>query len=222
MVTVRKPRGARVISNWATDPVALSRLEEVVLLTQRTDLIKQLLLIPDADEKQLKIQIKVILQKHQIDYAPPRGRPVDTKNPKQYGSKARFALAILLGLHLNNDDGGVIADGEGGICSTDVLDRLICAYHRYLDLQQVSPNEAVVSFDFFVKSWRAVQLGEAVLTICKNCGSTHGNFRIAMSHHCPVCSNLNLPELPKTRSKIQSVNFNPAANPEVARSQTTA
>lgn len=193
-----------VISQWAADPAAMVRLEQIVLLTQRTDLIKQLLLIPDSEELQLKSQIKVILAKHQIDYIPPRGRSIEAIKSKPYSTRTKFALAVLLGIHMNTEDGGVVADSEGRLLSTDVLDRLIYAYHRYLQLHRVSAMDASVSFELFVKCWQAVQLGDAVLEICNNCGATHVNFRVSMSHTCPVCTNLNLAELPKQVMRLRS------------------
>lgn len=205
-----------IVSQWAADPAAMMRLEQIVLLTQRTDLIKQLLLIPDSEEQLLKSQIKVILAKHQIEYSPPRGRASDTKNPKQYGSRARFAIAVLLGLQMNTEDGGVVADREGRLLSNDVLDRLIYAYQRYLQLHRVNANDAAVSFELFVKCWQSVQVGDAVLEICDNCGSSHGNFRIAMAHHCPVCANLNLADLPKSATKSRSTYYGSALD-NVAR-----
>jgi hypothetical protein len=189
---MKKLTKALILSQWAADPATMTRLEQIVLLTQRTDLIKQLMLIEDGFEGQLRIQIKVICDKHNIPYVPPRGRTGDTKNPKQFYGRVRFDISVLLGLFLSSNDGGVVSSKEGRLLSTDVLDRLIFAYHRYLQLHRVTSAQATVSFELFVKSWQAVQMGEAVMANCTNCGSTYVNFRSAMQHQCPVCTSLNL------------------------------
>lgn len=195
------------IARLAMDVVALERFEKLVLLTQRTELIKQLLLVPDSQEYLLKSHIKAILEKHGLPYSPPRGRFGDSKNPKRYGGRVRFALAILLGMQMNTDDGGVVVDQEGRILSTEVLDRLIHAYHRYLQLHEISARDAEVSFEFFVQCWQSVQTGDAVLEVCGNCGSSHGNFRVAMTHQCPICVSLNLSDATATRSSSTGATY---------------
>ena len=192
---MRKLTKALILSQWAADPATMTRLEQIVLLTQRTELIKQLMLIEDGFEGQLRLQIKVICDKHNIPYIPPRGRTGDTRNGKPFDGKARFGISVLRGLFLNSNDGGVVFSREGRLLSTDVLDRLIFAYHRYLQLQRGTSDKAIVSFELFVKSWQAVQMGEAVMANCTNCGSTYINFRSAMAHQCPVCIHLRLPVL---------------------------
>lgn len=202
-----KTESTNSMPRWTTDSASMDRLEKLVLLTQRTELLKQLLLIPDEEDRVLKVQIRAILEKHKIAYSPPRGRVLDIRKPKQYSGRARFALAILLGLQVNNQDGGIVLDREGRILSTDVLDRLIFSYYRYLELHKLTTPDPAVNFEFFVKFWRSVHLGEAILTICGNCGSSYGNFRISASHHCPVCASLNLPKLPKKVSDVRVVDF---------------
>lgn len=205
-----KLNSAQIISQWAADPSAMIRLEQIVLLTQRTNFIKQLLLIPDAEEKQLRSQIKIILDKHSIVYTPPRGRQGGARNMKPLDSRIRYGISVLLGIHMNTDDGGVVVNQEGRLLSTDTLDRLIYAYHRYLQLHRVTATDATVNFELFVKCWQAIQLGDAVLEVCSNCGSAHVNFRVAMAHTCPVCINLNLAELPKQSNRVS--NYDPLSN----------
>lgn len=179
------------VNHWLSETPTLLRIEQLVALTHRTVLIKDLLCVPDEEEAALRRHIKGILDKRGEDYTFPRGRSGAT-NPKAYLSNVRFAMACLMGMLNASDDGCVVADSSGSICSFEQLDRLINVYQRYLQLNRVTPQDADVTFEFFIYSWRFILEGKASLEYCHNCGSTHYNFTVAPSHSCPVCTQLKL------------------------------
>jgi hypothetical protein len=188
----------KVVTGWAADPRTMVRFEQIVKLTQRTEVVRELLQVPEDQESLLRAQIRATLEKNEIEYVPPRGRPPETTNPKKYGRRERYQLAVLLGLQMSGCDDGALISQDRRIDPMEALDRLIYSYQRYLQLFAVNTKTAEISFEFFLKCWRSIQVGEADLETCTNCGGTFGNFRIAqVDHQCPLCIHLRLAELPQ-------------------------
>lgn len=188
---------------WASNPIALLRLQKIVRLSQRTSFIMQLMSLKPEEESLLKTQIKAILTAQGIEYNPPRGN-AGANNPKIYSAAVRFSLAVIICILHNSADGGVDFDSESGrLDSGEWVDRLINAYHLYLQLSKTNPQEAEVSFELFVTSWTALQQSKGSICNCTNCGSSHFTLHISPAQACPVCSQLKLAALPKdARSKV--------------------
>lgn len=188
-----RARQFETVSRWAATPSFIPRLERLVMLTQRTELIMNLLRVPAEDERTLSAQVKTILEQAGVEYAPPRGKMGDRKNTRIYSPRVRFGLTVLLSLLDQFADESVLADDRGGLSIDETLDRLINTYLRYMQLQHIdSPRDAEVSFEQFVKCWEGLQNGEAHGENCDNCGSTYFNFVHVAAHNCPVCAGLNL------------------------------
>lgn len=186
-------------------------MKELVLLTQRTQLLKKLLQIADVDEKALKKQIKIICSNAGVEYNPPRGREGQQKKAKPHSSAIRYALSILMGIHLNCEEGGVVLDDSGRLLSNEVIDRLIYSYHRYLQVQDSLGDPRVINFELFVTSWESLQIGDASTAICVNCGSSHFKNNSDIEHSCPVCTSLKLAVKPSNFPEAENFYSFPGA-----------
>lgn len=191
--------------SWANDPVALTRLQKLVTLVQRTEFIADLMALSPAERPLLKKHIKMLSSKADVVYRPPRGgKQGGGTSARQFTAKIRFSLSVLMGLMNNSADCGLDWSVEGSnFCSSDLVDRLINTYDLFLQLSATTADEADVNFEKFVLCWREIQQGRAEVQSCSNCGSVHYSFHDAPAQSCPVCCQLKLATIPKQSSSSE-------------------
>lgn len=186
----------KTLSTWASNPAAMLRLEEILKLTQRTSVIMSLLSIRERDRELLRSQCIIIAERCGFKYQPSRGLEA-TKRAKQFTAQVRTSLAYMINILGVSDDAGLARGAAGAIVSEEWVDRLINAYHLYLQDNMLTPANADVPFELLVHAWRAIQNGHAQSCRCENCGSIHYEFSDSPASGCPVCRHLGLAILPK-------------------------
>lgn len=190
-------KSERPAEDWTTNPSVMLRLEKIIKLSQRTHFILELLALPERDISLVKKHTKILCERTRGFYNPPRGNSGGPTRPNYFTTKIRFGLSVLMSLMNGSADDGLADEGRG-FGSGEIVDRLINTYHLYLSLSKATPEEADVSFEIFVYSWRNIHLGQAVMDHCDNCGSIHYIFHNSPAQGCPVCCQLKLAILPKT------------------------
>lgn len=184
---------------WTEDHRMMSRLESLSLLTQRTDFIVTMLGLPLSETCKVKQKIRTLLEKNNMTYNPPRGKFVLLDSSRRLNGAQRYALLILLRMMKTHKHRSIRLEDLG---RPEIVDLLIATFRRYLDLTRSSVADAPVSFILFVMTWRAEIEGKSTETVCDNCGSRYRNFSFSFSLRCPVCTNLELPNLPKNDEQL--------------------
>lgn len=209
--------------SWVINPSILTRLEQLIRLSQRTDFIQELLALPVKDRAVVKRYIKTLSAQMGIEYNPPRGVGGGPQRKHYFTAKVRLGLSVLMGIMVAGGGGSALSLSEegDGLVPDHIIDRLINAFHLYLQLNRATPSTSDVTFELFVNSWRELQMGTADLELCGNCGSMHYIPHVLAAQVCPSCSQLNLALLPKQiQHKTERVRPNPVQNPEPQRLKT--
>lgn len=190
------------LSEWAADPEKMARFEQVALLSQRTGFIKTILCLPDQDDLILQ-QIQVICRKHEVPCKIPRGSGFDQVYLKALGPEDRYAISILLSTLLQCGDAGLTSTTEG-MSNTNLVDRMIFSYRKYLKLFLLPVADAPVSFEMFYHLYKLYQSGDIDVSACLNCDSSFVNLRVTQSIKCPLCQTHRHAELKVGRAQSES------------------
>jgi hypothetical protein len=181
----RKNRSIAELERWTTDPVRLARLETLVLVCQRAPFIKSLLGLTDSTDR-IRRHIRLVCEFHDAECRVGRGPGYDGLHLREANVQQRYACSLLLGWLLRNDEGG-IAQTEDGLDS-ELLDRMLCTYRKYLALFVTTAARAPVSFEMFYTLYQAHAIGDVQMRDCDNCGSQYVMLRAAHLPICPVCA----------------------------------
>lgn len=192
-----RPKNRRLsdLSAWAADPVKMQRFEAVALLCQRTGFVKSFLCLTDSDSL-IRDQIQRVCERHEFSYKVPRGTGFEVFHRKSMGPDVRYASTVLLNIFLNTDDGG-LTFADLCISNDALVDRLVYTYRRYLRIFLIPVGESPVSFDLFVRIYKAYLSGEIEMAFCGNCDSRFTNFMASQSIKCAVCQTHHHAEIPK-------------------------
>jgi hypothetical protein len=189
---------------WAQNPELGHRLDALVDLTQRTGTLMECFEVPEEKSFIFKQHVREIIKKKGIYYKPPRGRSTDIDGARPMSNDKKFDLSVLFSILSSTNETAIGSDQAGSLASGDMVDRLIMTYLRFLHIGNTTPGTSTVSFDYFFASWKSVQQGKAEKRICRDCGSTHYSFYIAVTFQCPVCKQLGLGRAQSTSCELSA------------------
>lgn len=181
-----KNKTIQTLAAWASDPEKLSRFEAVALLCQRTSFVKALLGLAESDEF-VRNAIQRTCQRHEVPCNLGRGRGlVEFFDARDLNTEGRYMATVLLKSLLVSDDSGMESSVEG-LISSDLIDRMVYVYRRYLNTTRLDLERAPLSFEAFVLVYRAYSVAEIELMGCENCGAEYLSTRRAHGYQCAIC-----------------------------------
>ena len=179
----------RNLCDLGVDPELAVRFERVVLLTQRTRLIKDLLGLDWKDSLVLLLTSEVFA-KNEMTLKRPRGSGFDLVNSKSIGPTERYDLTFLLNLlysvHLNPKVDTLARTGVDLGGRYRLLDRLIYVYQTYQRTFRVGAT-ARVHFEKFHAAYESFTSHDLGMEPCRNCSSLVLNFGAGPRLKCPIC-----------------------------------
>ena len=181
-----KNKTIQTLAEWASDHEKLRRFESVALLCQRTSFVKSLLGLAESDEF-VRNAIQRICQRHEVPCNFGRGRGlVDFFDARDLNADGRYMATVLLKMLLASDDSGMESSVDG-LISSDLVDRMVYVYRRYLNITRLEVERAPLSFEAFVLVYRAYSVAEIDLMGCENCGAEYLSTRRAHGYQCAIC-----------------------------------
>lgn len=175
------------------DPAWDDRFDALIRLTQRTNLILDLIGAKDISARRLKQHIDRRLEEFGLQPARPRGVGQSYKSTLFLETKFdRFDAAYLLALHFGTRGPGEFSEPEPSLGRA--LDKMLESYLRYRsDLYPGNTQAARVEFETYWILLQGIRKGDIELVTCKDCGSRHPVLADSVSaHSCPACGVLDL------------------------------
>lgn len=176
------------LCDLAVDPELAVRFERLVLLTQRTRLIGELLSL-DWEDSLIKRLTRQTFEKKELTLKTPRGSGFDLVSSKSISPADRYDLTFLLNLlysvHLNPKVDTLASGTEAG-GRYRLLDRLIYVYQTYQRTFRVG-QDARVHFEKFHAAYLSFNSHDLGMEPCRNCSSLVLNFGSGPRLKCPVC-----------------------------------
>ena len=192
----------RTIATWMCDPDQMRRLDAVVSLSQRTSFVKSVLSLSEDDEI-MRAAIRRSCERQGVECRIPRGSATTAINFRELTFEQRYAASVLLKSLHNTDDSGVAPGVQGHLVSSELLDRMLYVYRRYISLSSLQPVDAPVSFELFVLLRRQFVMSEIEFVRCDNCGSEHVSGKEMHSLACPICKVHNHAQRVRHRANVR-------------------
>jgi hypothetical protein len=175
------------LDDWITDPVQLLRLDALVVLTQRVSFIKSIMNLKSADSV-VAAAIERSCQRRGLQCKFPRGKPASILNFKELSVERRYACSVMLKALYNNDDAGLEALDDGTLVGSELLDRMIFVFNRFIHQARIAPADAPLSFEHFAFLRSQYSLAELEFIGCDDCGSEYISGRHLQGVRCPICA----------------------------------
>lgn len=185
-----------------SDPVKEAQLGELILQTQRTALIEDLMgLGPEVKTGRLKSHITRLLKDAGVKVVLPRGLGRSPESRSFLATKAeRLDGAMLIAIHFGTRGPGEFSEADTNMVTA--LNKLLESYYRYK--ADMHPHgEAVHDFESWVALIRGIRSRVIEVHHCRDCGAVHPARADDLADpSCPVCSHLNL-DMAVVRAQVQ-------------------
>lgn len=191
------------LGEWAANPAKMEQFTQVVLLTQRTAAVKQILCLDEPDWLVIE-HIRRVCDKHGVACSLKRGLGYVNTHAKTLNGPQRLHVSMLLNLYLGHPESG-LAFASDRIVTDGVLDRLIDVYRMYLHVVRATPETADVSFELFHFMVQSYYSGDLDISTCDSCAGAYVNLRVGPSAHCPTCVRLNLAKYSPRAAQFRSL-----------------
>ena len=175
------------MDSWITDPIQLSRLDDLVVFTQRTSFIKSIMNL-QSSETVISAAIERSCERRGIPCKFPRGKAAHILNYKDLSIERRYACSVMLKALYNTDDAGLDAGSDGTLVGGELLDRMLFVFTRYVHQSKLAPSEVPLSFEHFAFLRQQYALAELEFVGCDNCGSEYISGRHLQGLRCPICA----------------------------------
>jgi hypothetical protein len=195
-----------------TDLETTHRLQQLLPLTQRTDLLRQLLGLK-ASNQIIGNQAKLICEQMGIEYRPPRGAMPEMLKKASLVPEARYHISAILApvLELMRDQPiDSLTPSGSKQASHHIVDLLVTSFRRHVRILGTTPRELPVSFEQIYIAWQALACEDTGLEQCSNCDSTYLVNNLSATSRCPVCRMHGHPNYSAKLGLVEKVNPNSA------------
>lgn len=185
-----------------SDPVREAQLGELVMQTQRTALIEELMgLGPEVKTGRLKSHITRLLNEVGVKIILPRGIGRSPESRSFLATKAeRLDGAMLIAIHFGSRGPGEFSEADTSMVTA--LNKLLESYYRY-KAEMHAHSEPVHDFESWVALIRGIRSRVIEVHHCRDCGAMHPARADDLAEpSCPVCSHLNL-DMDLVRKHVQ-------------------